>query len=367
VISFAESLGEEDPARAAVLSAEAKFLRALCFHDLAKVYSYEPGMEVNGFNQGIILRTEPVLGASQADFRARSTNVEVYQQIEQDLLDAIAGLPAEADQAGTPNRASVASARGLLARVYLYWGRYADAATQADAALAATAATLSDAANYVASFATANHPEAVFEIAVSQVDWSTVDGVNNSLTTVTKTVAGGAPPSSQGAVKASDELLAAFETGDVRRDLLVNPSGADFFESNKWPGEGGKFLENIPVIRVSEIVLIAAEGKARSGNEAGALVDLNSLRTNRGLAASTATGNALTNAILAERRVELAYEGHRFFDLKRLGLAIPKTAISGVPQLDPTDFRMLARIPPAEITLSENQGGLLEQNPGYGN
>lgn len=366
VIENAEINRDENSARADIMIAEARFLRALIYHDLSRIYSYEPGQEVGGFNQGVILRTTAVDAASEADFRPRSTNTEVYAQIEADLLAAIADLPAEGDQADFPDRASVPAARALLARVYLYAGRYAEAATQADAALAATSADVVAAADYIDSFAETNHPEAIFQINIQAVDWSTVDGVNNSMTTVTKTTAGGAPGSSQGAVRASDELLAAFETGDIRRDLFRNPESPDFWEPDKWPGELGDFREHIPIIRVSEVVLIAAEAKARSGNDAGALTDLNTIRTNRGLAASTATGSDLIDAILQERRVELCYEGsHRYFDLKRLGLTIPKPARSGVDPLSANDFRRLSRIPPSEIEQHADAGVELVQNPGY--
>ena len=63
-----------------------------------------------------------------------------------------------------------------------------------------------------------------------------------------------------------------------------------------------------------------------------------------------------------ERRVELAFEGHRFYDLKRLGLPIPKTAASGVATIPANDFRMLQQIDVQQITLSK---GKLIQNPGY--
>lgn len=366
VIENAEANREEDSDRADVMIAEGRFIRALAHHDLLRAYSYEPGQEVGGFNLGVILRTEAVDAASKADFRPRATNTEVYAAIESDLLAAIADLPSDGNQAAFPDRASASAARALLARVYLYMGRYADAATQADAALNASSVDIVAAADYIASFAATVHPEAIFQINIQAVDWSTVDGVNNSMTTVTKTTSGGAPGSSQGAVRASDELLAAFETGDIRRDLFRNPESADFWESDKWPGELGDFREHIPVIRVSEVLLIAAEAKARSGNDAGALTDVNRLRTNRGLSASTASGSALIDLIMQERRVELCYEGsHYWFDLKRLGLIIPKPASSGVDPLATDDFRRLSRIPPAEIEQHADAGVDLVQNDGY--
>ena len=353
-------LRDEDPALAAILEGEAKFIRALSYFDLLRIYSYEPGNEVNGWNAGVVLRTEPVLGASDADARARSTNVEVYAQVEADLNDAINLLPAEADNADFPNRASTTAARALKARMHLYLGEYTEAATEADAVLAATTATLTDAASHVASWSATNHPEAIFELAVSANDWNTVDGINNSLATVTRVDQPGFA-NSQGAVKASDELLAAFEAGDIRATMWV-AQGADYFEGTKWNGELGDFRENIPIIRYSEVLLIAAEAKARSGNEAGAQTDVSTLRTNRGLAATVLTGSALTDLILNERRVELVLEGHRWFDLKRLQMDVPKPADLGVgATLSATDFRILGDINNDYIAINPS----VEQNPGY--
>ena len=108
--------------------------------------------------------------------------------------------------------------------------------------------------------------------------------------------------------------------------------------------------------------LIQAESRARSSNDAGAQTAINTIRTNRGLAATALTGQALIDLIMNERRVELAFEGHRFFDLKRLGLPITKNAASNTPTVAANDFRILQQIPVDQITLSR---GVLKQNPGY--
>ena len=115
------------------------------------------------------------------------------------------------------------------------------------------------------------------------------------------------------------------------------------------------------MIRFSEMLLIAAEGRARSGNDAAARTHVNNLRTNRGLAATTDGGADLINLIMNERRVEFALEGHRFFDLKRLGMDIPKAASSGVPTLQYTDFRVLSFVPNNSLNNNTN----MVQNPGY--
>lgn len=337
------------------IKGEALFLRSLALHDLLRVYSYEPGKAVNGWNKGVILRTTPTKGVGDADLRARSTVDECYAQLEADLNQAIT-LLSPLPNVSFPYRVNVSAARALLARVLLYAGKYAQAATAADAALANTPAVLTTAANYATSFNTSPNPESLFEVEIRTVDWSTVDGVNNSLHSMTNNLISG----SQFVVGASPDLMNAHEAGDVRQTLWTDLGGGRI-RSSKWNGEKGNYLENLQLIRYSEVLLTAAEAKARSGNEDGARANINTLRTNRGLAAidNTVTGAALINLIMNERRVELVLEGHRFFDFKRLGLDITKPA-PALP-LPYTDFRVIARLPAGEITLNSQ----LEQNPNY--
>jgi hypothetical protein len=95
-----------------------------------------------------------------------------------------------------------------------------------------------------------------------------------------------------------------------------------------------------------------------SGNDAGALTDLNIIRTRAGLTARTGlTGAALMTEILKQRRLELAFEGHRWFDLKRRGADVVKTPST----IAFSDFRILANIPVREIQVNPN----LVQNTGY--
>lgn len=354
------------------LKGEALFIRALAYSELLRIYAYEPGKEVNGFNLGVVLRSTPTEVVTDADLRSRSTNLEGYQFVETDLLEAINLLitPAEQTTSGAwpaalgsitnPYRANRAAALALLARVYLYWGRYADADSRATAALALLANPAPVAAgSYVSSWSASPHPESIFELEIRTTDWSGVDGANNSLSSITTNLVSGF----QYVAAASTELIAAHEPGDTRLGVYVNNAVTlNKPQSRKWPGEKGNGVENIPVIRKAELYLIQAESRARQGgNDAGAQTALNTLRASRGLPNTNLTGSALIDLIMNERRVELAFEGHRWFDLKRNGMNIPKPASSGVSTLQYTNFLMLQQIPIAEVLLNPN----LEQNPGY--
>ncbi|MFC4874505.1 RagB/SusD family nutrient uptake outer membrane protein [Negadavirga shengliensis] len=355
--------GDED--LKSIIKGDAYFMRALFYFDLCRVYGYEPGKEVDGFNLGPILRLTPTLIASDADFRSRSTVGEVYQQIESDLQNAIALLPPVPIGSEGVYLANTGAAITLLARLYLYWGRMADAEAAATAAmnllgLRSNGDGLVPSGQYVQSFSRAPHPESIFEIELRQVDWSSVDGVNNSLNSLTSNN----DPAAQFIIGASNELMATYEDGDVRRDCWMETTreGIDgpVYASRKWTGYKGDFLENLPIIRAAELYLIRAEARYQT-NPAGARADINALRSRRGLGAvdDLLSGQPLFNRIMLERRKEFALEGHRFFDLKRNGMNITKH--SDFLEVPYTDYRVLSNIPLSQVQLNEN----LVQNPGY--
>ncbi|WP_111671940.1 RagB/SusD family nutrient uptake outer membrane protein [Algoriphagus litoralis] len=357
---------EGDDALKARVKAEAYFLRALHYFDLARVYGYEPGKEVGGFNKSVIIRTEPTLGFSNADFRARATNREVYDLMISDLQAAINGLPNAALGSANIYRASKGSAQALLARVYLYDSKFAEAESMATQAMASFGLTDSGTGlltpeNYVSAFSTFPNPESLFEIEIRSNDWSGVDGVNNSVCSLTANVF----PSAQFILTVTDELYNSYEDGDIRKEAWTattrTGSSGTVYRSNKWLGAKGDFLQNLPIIRASELYMIRAEARFRTGNAGGARADLNALRTNRGLSAVAAdlSGDALFEQIMNERRKEFVLEGHRWFDLKRNGMDITKAGrFENVPY---SDYRLLAPLPTDQLQLNE----LLEQNPGY--
>ena len=348
------------------LKGEAHFLRALFYFDLARVYGYEPGKEVNGWNQSVVIRTEPVVSFSGADLKTRSTNREVYDLIQADLQTSIGLLPVAAKGTANVYRASKAAAEALLARVYLYDSKFAEAAAMATQAMATSGLAIDGTglltpANYVTAFSTYPNPESLFEIEIRSVDWSTVDGVNNSMASLTANVL----PSAQFILTVSSELYTSYETGDIRKAAWTETtrSGATgvVYRSNKWLGTKGDFLQNIPILRGAELYLIRAEARFRTGDEPGARADLNGLRSKRGLGAVDGglAGASLFAQILKERRVELVLEGHRWFDLKRNGLPISKAGFfEAVPY---ADYRLLAPIPQDQLTLNT----ALQNNPGY--
>jgi hypothetical protein len=353
------------------IKGEAHFLRALAYFDLARIYGYEPGKEVAGMNKATIIRLTPTSNRSDADFKARSTNVEQYAQIEADLRIAIENLAAPTGTA--VYRGNKAAAEALMARVSLYQSKWQQALDFAKAALATrslstvsgggvTATSVGTSglvtrANYLAAFKTQPNPESLFELRYIQATESL--GSNESLHSLTTTLTTGA----WGDLVPTTELYNLYEANDVRKTVYyapATPKEVGIVYSQKYSGTSGAFTDNIPIIRVSELYLIKAEAEAELNNLANGLLDLNALRLRAGATPVVATTKAgLIEAIMTERRLELAIEGHRFFDLKRRGMSIDKQ--DPTPSVDYTNFRVLSAIPIAEVNLNP----LLEQNPGY--
>ena len=168
----------------------------------------------------------------------------------------------------------------------------------------------------------------------------------------------------------------ASRSTDVR-NLLFEPGTAGRgnikVECTKYIGKNGTInLDNIPVLRISEALLNRAEARATAGSPvldlAGALTDLKSIKSRRYTdysgSAQEADDNAMTQSqlleeILRQRRIEFAFEGHRFFDMKRLGRDLSKGPHYNNVAF--TDIRILPPLPQSEIDGNPN----LKQNVGY--
>ncbi|AQG78512.1 RagB/SusD family nutrient uptake outer membrane protein [Spirosoma montaniterrae] len=353
------------------IEGQAQFLRALLYFDLMRAYAYEPGVEVAAQNRGgVPLLLTGVLDQSQVTLPARASIEEVYTQIYKDLNEASTKLT----NTQAPAYATQASALALLSRVALYRKDYATAVKAATDALATNVGRFLDQSSYIGGWRSARHPESIFEL-VYTIPENT--GVNESLQTTYTTLVelgnrartGGfgdlVPTASLLADLESERASATAPVPDIRRQLYelgTTGRGTAEIECTKFLGKNGTVnLDNIPLIRVSELYLNRAEANAMLGNDAAALTDVNAIRTRSGLTARTVlTGAPLLTEILKQRRIEFAFEGHRWFDLKRRGQDIVKTG-AGVTTVPYTDIRILANIPVNELQTNRN----IRQNAGY--
>lgn len=356
-----------------------KFLRALYYHDLLRGYAYDPGTEVPAQDRGgVPLILEPITTAQAASAATlpRASVAEVYAQIYADLNDATTLLPANAN-GNVSYIATRAAAHTLFSRVALYNKDYATAISNATSSVTLVGSTLSGTA-YVNAWRSSSNNESIFEVKFQDANENI--GVNTSLQTsfttsqtlTTLATTGGfgdlVPTATlrtligiTGPTPGSGTVGQICTGTDVRAQLYVIGPGRGSgpkVECIKFIGKNGIVnLDNVPVLRKAENLLNRAEAYASSGNDASALTDLNALRTARGLSTVSLTGAALLTEILNQRRVEFAFEGHRWFDLKRRGTDLIKTPENIIN----ADFRRLANIPQREIDANPN----LAQNFGY--
>lgn len=331
------------------LKGEALFHRGFAYFDLARTYGYEPGREVGGWDQSAIIRTEPTRDVNDADLRSRSTNVQVYQQAQTDLEDALDLL--EGNDRGL-YFANYAAANALLARLHLYLENWDQAITYADEAISASGLTLLDSEDDIANaFYEVPNPESIMELSIDPVEESL--GSNDGLCPYTN-------PNHWFDVIPSENLLNTYDQDDYRNSWFTDHSDG-FPYTLKWDCSTGPFDDNIPLIRLSEMYLIKAEAHAEEDELTLALDALEELQSARGLTVPfvSTDKDEIIDEVMVERRRELNFEGHRWYDLKRRGMDIPKQV--GAQPVPYDDFRILSVLPQGEVDNNPN----LEQNPGY--
>ncbi len=309
----------------APLVAEAKLGRALSFMNLVKFWGGVPLTTTSDVNVNSTL--------------PRASVAEVYAQIISDLTDAVADLPGKSVN-GT-YRATKAAAQALMARAYLYSGDLPNAGIMANTVITSNEYSLDpDYANLFSN--TSTSPEIIFNIFASIQDGSALGFF--------------AQPASLGGrydYSPNPTLLAEMDAEDVRAELIVpNPDAGGILVTNKYT-DANTGTDKPCVIRLAEMYLIRAEAN-------GSVGDLNTV-------AARATGNAVyynsynLDNLLRERKLELAFEGHRWHDLVRTNQANAVLSVLKPDSWDATD--VLMPIPQREI--EQNPSLVGNQNPGY--
>lgn len=310
----------------------------------------------------------------------RNTTGEIYDFIEDDLVLASALLAPAVNNASLVNPRFV---HALRARMYLYRENYALAQSNADILI--NEMLLANTTQYSAIWGDIPIPanvELIFKHR--RVDtrpatfriggiWASVDATIN-----------GSP-----FYEVGKSLRDILDEDDVRYDVIIHPSSASspnpdaiIYPVGKYPGNtlGFPRLNDIKIFRLSEMYLIKAEALASTGSLNGPTNSVASvLKEIRDARFGSAqplpvyeSAQEAWNDILNERRIELAFEGHRYLDVKRIGVranqgfqrAPEDCAVNGECFLAPTDYRVRSLpIPISEIAANPAISG--QQNPGY--
>jgi hypothetical protein len=382
VLDHVGDIPTDDTGKAQAI-AEVKFLRAFHYFNLVRQFG------------GVPLRLEATKSPADAPSKGRASVEQVYTQIIADLNDAAANLPEAASYgAADKGRASKGAANALLGEVYLTQKKFAEALIPLRKV---TGYSLMP--TYASIFLTTNknNAESVFEIqyySTAGTDLSSNFMYQfapfNSGTVVTQDPGTNLSYNSGWNTPTTD-LISSYEPGDARKDVslaegFTGTSGYVAVPYIKKYNQGfvqpGQTNVDFPVIRYADVMLMIAECLNEQGFTANgeAFNLLNSIRSRANLPAKTAQNvnsalqvnsqEAFREAIYQERKVELAFENHRWFDLVRTGKAVEvmnahgKREIAKAPAQYPggaymlTPNKILLPIPEREITLDN-----LPQNP----
>jgi len=363
------------------LLGECYFLRALCHFNLVRLFA-KP-YTIDKSSPGVILRTSTTDPAQ----KARSTVDQVYQQVISDAGQAAELMNA---QRGV-TYASKEAAWALLSRVYLYMEDNKNTIDYATKVINAGRFTIASAAGFKDLFANAAaSSETILCVAFGEKDDY---GKFGSIASMIYSDGN----SGWGEEYASSSLRAVMQEHpeDVRWNYIVplkdgegnieKKNGIEIYYISKFSGQGGSPTLSSPILfRLSEMYLNRAEAEAKSGNTTAALNDVDEIRKNRGLSGSLYKGTVpkgmtALSVVLKERRIELAFEGHRAYDVYRNKLSMDRDYwgyhLSGLKEADidlskkptgykdltvaPTDHRTIYYIPIDEI----QSNPLCVQNP----
>jgi starch-binding outer membrane protein, SusD/RagB family len=375
IAGITENASKLTPPKDKQLIAEARFVRAVALFYLVNFYGQPFGFTADASHPGVPIITTAFTSNDPAANAPRASVAEVYNFVISELIAALADLPTTyGDPYSNKTRATKGAAASLLSRAYLYKGDYANAKTYAGNVISGTYGTYALQATVNGAFGPGKYTtaETVFSIPNNAND---NPNTNNALPMHYN-------PNGRADLPVSNSFLGAanpyFTADDKRRTILIIPGVAAtnttaYKFTAKYPDVSTR-ADWAPVIRYAEVLLTYAEASARvaAGVDADAIVKLNLVRDRAIVtatsytAASFADKNALIDAILGERRIELAFEGHRFWDIMRNKFNVTNKYDNDGTTLLPTQNyganKNVLPIPQVEIDKSK---GVLKQNTGY--
>jgi hypothetical protein len=347
---------EMDQAKKDNIIGQAHFVRALAFFDLNRVFGGVPG--VHG-DQSVVLPLSPSRAVNESLYPSRPSLAEGYNQVEADLLSALNLLPeAQANNTTTRARAVKSTARALLSRFYLYTRNYNEVIRLSTEVIDDNKYSLLE--DYLGIYAGEFTSESIFELEFIAADQSAMrfwyfPGAQGG----------------RGELAVHESFISEIQAdeNDIRGTMFgFDPIQGVYFPT-KYQKPGN--IDNFHVIRIAEIYLNRAEAYAQSqGTLALAVEDLNTIKERAGVApySGPVSQEALLLEIEKERKFELAFEGHSFFDLVRTDRALTvlgsvERKNSSAPVSLDQPWKQILPIPRDELLSNPN----MVQNPNYGN
>lgn len=331
------------------LVGEAYTVRALAHFDLVRLYAQPYNFTANATHAGV-----PVVTAINTNQVSPSRNnvSEVYTQINSDLAQALLLMTNQK----ASGYFSVSGAKALAARVALYQENNLEAIKQSTEVINTSAYSLMTNANYLKVWNTAFNSESIFEIVNTIADSEGTNSLGHFFS-----VAGYAD------ALVTTELLGLYDSNDIRKSVIVQGAKPGAEKNALFVGKfpnGTKSDDNIRLFRLAEQYLIRAEAYAKEGNDILAQQDLNLIvkRAQPNATTITDTGANLLDRILLERRKELAFEGHRLFDLNRNKKNVNIIQSENAVLVNYPNDKFILPIPLSEINANPN---IKPQNNGY--
>ncbi|WP_411897556.1 RagB/SusD family nutrient uptake outer membrane protein [Elizabethkingia occulta] len=329
---------------------EMKFLRALMYFDLVRIFGDVP------------LSTEETTNVNNYFGKGRNATTEIYAFIVKELTDAIALLPATAAQKG---RATKGAALGILAKVLITNGKFNEAIPYLKQSEGLGYSLQNDVAQ-IFSPTNKNNSEIIFDVQFASGINANSEG-NSAFQMFSPS---GFVPGAKGHNLPTKEIYNMYSSKDKRRDAYIGltPSGVPYtkklVKTSDVIADSGS---NVVVLRLAEIYLMLAECYAQTGDTTNANIYVNKIKTRAGLDnVNISDKNTLLDEIATERRKELIGEGHRWFDLVRTGKAIEVMTkhfqnTPGYSTAKIQQYNLVMPVPQGQI----NTDPSIKQNPGY--
>lgn len=389
IINRIEAITTIDATLKARYTAEAKYLRGVFYFQLVKIFGAVPLVliELNDISKAYDYTRDPVSS--------------IYTQIQKDLTDAATGLPASYAAVADKGRATSGAANAMLARVYMWQKNFTAAAPLLNTII--SSGTYSLLPNYSDIFKAANGNNAEIIFAIQYTANTIAPGQANNNVAGFNPIGGLAATVGYFGTNANQpsvDLYNAYQTAnaplnltlDPRRDININNvviGGLVTYYVNKYLtpsvvsiGENGV---DYPVIRLADVILMYAECLNEAGDVPGAIAQVNKVRLRafnndalQNLQSTDATNvttyvsdqTSMRDMIMRERRLELAFEGLRFFDLVRTDLLLTTmnsyfiryNIMSNGTIIVVGNNNKLYPVPQTQINLNPLK---ITQNPGY--